>query len=188
LQYFIHLFGEGIRFWICEIPEDKMEAIQEIKNEQECSWEHLFFNLEFLKKIGYSHWSEMAIEGEQKAFLLATNNRIEIKQKAKLVTRFMSIELEQQSTLFSLYQTVLEPLYLPESQTNRFILMQLETGLFGSYTFETPKFSLELLEFQLSPNLFLENKYFMTGVNYKDHEITLKKEDTLVREMRVFKL
>jgi hypothetical protein len=178
-------FDEVFAFSKTNVPNQEKQSLEWSTYRQEFLASKI---IEFLKKIGYSHWSEMAIEGEQKAFLLATNNRIEIKQKAKLVTRFMSIELEQQSTLFSLYQTVLEPLYLPESQTNRFILMQLETGLFGSYTFETPKFSLELLEFQLSPNLFLENKYFMTGVNYKDHEITLKKEDTLVREMRVFKL
>lgn len=77
----VNLFGEGIRYWICDIPTDKFQEMEQLKTEQNEEWEQSLYDLSFLKNFGYLHWSELASRGEFKLFLL--NKKTELNSKEK---------------------------------------------------------------------------------------------------------
>ncbi len=100
----INLFGIGIRYWICKLPEDIYDEMQQIRIKHSFEWEQLLFDFDLLAHFGYAHWSELSDNPEQTGFLLDPQNRIEIKQGAKFIARFRANELTNDATLFPLYQ------------------------------------------------------------------------------------
>jgi hypothetical protein len=181
----IKCFGEGVRLWLCETSTEIWSDWQSIREDNELEWEELFFNLSFLKKYGYTHWSDMAVRKEIKVFLCNDTNKIEIKQNRKVLERMRSRDLNLTETLFPLYQT--EDVQIEFSKSSNgalFILYQLEIGTFAK--FELPDhFDINQLNFQvINPFGILDQKGLMQ-LQYKTKILKSTGDDTLVRSSRV---
>lgn len=181
----IKCFGEGVRLWLCETSTEIWSDWQSIREDNELEWEELFFNLSFLKKYGYTHWSDMAVGKEIKVFLCNDTNKIEIKQNRKVLERMRSRDLNLTETLFPLYQT--EDVQIEFSTSSNgvlFILYQLEIGTFAK--FELPDhFDINQLNFQvINPFGILDQKGLMQ-LQYKTKILKSAGDDTLVRSSRV---
>lgn len=185
-RFIINLFGTGIRYWICEIPMPQFEKMETIKEQHIVEWERLLFDFDFLKCLGYKHWSEMSKYPEQIGFLLNKENRIEIKLKAKLITRFFAHELLNQETLFQLYQTYeKEYQFQGLSSAKRLLIIQFEKGLIGKYALETNNFDISNMKFGLTQ---LPSQVVISGIMYQGSELKCLKDDTLVTGTKVILL
>ena len=85
-----------------------------------------------------------------------------------------------------MYNTTITPLkntLQPEGKS--FIISQKETGLFGKYELEITNFDINNLKF----NVFSEDSVFnietLNSLFYNDQILTIKKEDTMIRNFQV---
>ena len=56
----LNLFGDGIRYWICDIPIARFEKMKQLKEQENSDWEQLFYDLSFLKDFAFDHGSSLA--------------------------------------------------------------------------------------------------------------------------------
>jgi len=182
----IKYFGEGMRLWFCKVPMDVWQEWRNVKETNGLDWEQLLFNLTFLAKYGFGHWSELSIEREQLIFLCNDQNTIEIKNGRKLLERFRSLELSGSSTLFPIYQTSYIDLKVEREEGSvAFVLCQLETGAFAKYTLPE-SFQIADLQFQLTQPATMPDLLGISGLTYESRPLKSAGEDTVVRSSRVF--
>ncbi len=184
----VNLFGEGIRYWICDIPTDKFQEMEQFRTEQNEEWEQSLYDLSFLKKFGYLHWSELASRGEFKLFLLNKKNRIELKKKSKLLERIITLDLDNVQTVFPLYETeVIENLTIPKIEgCVSFILAQYETGLFAKYQIDEDNLLFTDIRFNIIQQIEGNDLSGLSGISYKEKFVRQVDEDTLVRGSKIW--
>jgi len=188
MTYFINLFGESLRYWICDLPLENFEFMKKFKEESNKSWEELFFDFDFLNTFGFNHWSELSEHSEFRGLLIGKNNRIEIKGKTKKVLRLNSDELLKQNTLFPLYQVAIIDPTLPLKESKRFVLLNYEIGQFAKYSFESEAFEVDKLDFQVSNFPYSTADYLLANIKYQGVELKLLQEDTLINKMQVIEV
>lgn len=188
MPYFINLFGESLRYWICDLPTETYDFMRKYKIENNKSWEELFFDFDFLNTFGFNHWSELTAHGEFRGLLIGKNNRIEVKEKSKKVLKLTSNELLSQNTLFPLYQVSMIESIMPLNAAKRFILLNYEIGQFAKYSFESDTFEVDKLDFQVSQFPFTNSDYLLVNINYQGVKLKLLQEDTLVNKMQVIEI
>ena len=66
-----------------------------------------------------------------------------------------------------------------------FIISQKETGLFGKYELESTNFDINKLEFKVYSRDSIFNIETLTSVLYDNKSLTIKKQDTMVRNFQV---
>ena len=181
----IKFFGEGLRIWMCEISNELMDEMRDIKESNKLDGEELFFNLSYLHKKGFNHWSDLAIGKEMKIFLCNDLNKIEIKQNRKILERIRSRDLHLTETLFPLHQTEdVQIEFTKPSNGVLFILYQLEIGTFAK--FELPdQFDINQLNFQMTNPFGLLDQKGLLQLQYNSKILKSTGDDTLVRSSRV---
>jgi hypothetical protein len=180
--YVLNLFGDGIRYWICDTDSPKWEPLVKYKNENHSDWNDLLFDLSFLNKFGFNHWSALATEQEAYGFLLTEKNRVEIKKGARFLEKFRSIELYNDTTLFPRFQTDIRTIETVNSL--KLFIMQFETGLSGKYKIETEAISIDDLQFILEQVIPDKDELLFTGLNYKGIKLMNSDQDTVVRGLK----
>jgi hypothetical protein len=186
MRYYVNLFGESLRYWICDIPKETYDFMKQIKDEKQCEWENLFYDFDFLNSFGFNHWSELSESPEYRGFLIGENNRIEVKTTKK-VLKITSNELIQ-DTLFPLYQVSKINQIKPNLAYKRFILIQFETGQFAKYSFHSEKFDVNNLEFLLQELDFGFVNHLLVTLKYNNKTLDLLQEDTLIKKMMVIEI
>ena len=178
MSFFLNLFGTGIRYWICDIPTEQFNEMEQIRVKHSVEWEELLCDFDFLKHYGYAHWSELSSYPEQKGFYLNSQNKVEIKEKNRFIARFKADELKNTIALFPLYKTINVPSdFSCNPATERLIINQEETGLFAKYELFTEELLIEKLQFQLE---ITEQYSLFTGITYPEILIIEQKEDTVI--------
>lgn len=188
MAYFINLFGESLRYWICDLPQETYDFMRKYKEENNKSWEELFFDFDFLNTFGFNHWSELTEHPEFRGFLITKNNRIEVKGKTKKVLKLTATELLNQNTLFPLYQVSMIESTLPMNGSKRFVLLNYEIGQFAKYSFESDSFEVDKLDFQVSQFPYSNSDFLLVNIQYKGVELKILQEDTLVNKMQVIEI
>lgn len=186
MRYYVNLFGESLRYWICDIPNETYDFMKQIKNEKKCEWENLFYDFDFLNSFGFNHWSELSELPEYRGFLIGENNRIEVKATKK-VLKITSKDLIQ-DTLFPLYHVSKINQIQPNLAFKRFVLIQFETGQFAKYSFHSEKFDVNKLEFLLQELGFGSINQLLVTIKYNDKTLDLLQEDTLIKKMTVIEI
>jgi len=180
------MFGSGIRYHICQIPLPVFEKIKTLKRKYSISYEELFFDLEFINKLGFSHWSEFYCVSSKKGFFINAKNKIEIRKKNKLLKRFLASELLNKESLFTLYQTSITKQHFNlKSGFVNVILMEYEIGMIFNFQLNEQALNIEDLEFSLLEDFTSNNNYFLIGLNYKNKLLFNKKEDTVSRTFKI---
>jgi hypothetical protein len=178
VSFLLNLFGTGIRYWICDIPTEQFNEMEQIRVKHSVEREELLCDFDFLKHYGYAHWSELSSYPEQKGFYLNSHNKAEIKEKNRFIARFKAEELMNTNALFPLYKTFnLHSNFPNHPATERLIIKQEETGLFAKYELFTEDFLIEELQFQLE---ITEQYSLLTGIKYPEISIIEQKEDTVI--------
>lgn len=177
-----------LRYWICDLPQETYNFMRNYKEENNKSWEELFFDFDFLNTFGFNHWSELTEHPEFRGFLITKNNRIEVKGKTKKVLKLNAIELLNQNTLFPLYQVSMIESTLPLNASKRFILLNYEIGQFAKYSFDSDSFEVDKLDFQVSQFPYSNSDCLLVNINYQGLELKLLQEDTLVNKMQVIEV
>lgn len=188
MQITLSFYGEGIRYWICDMDTALYKLLEEASRNLNNSLDTLLFDLDFLKKIGFSSWDELRTEKTEKSFIIAPANRLEIRKEKKILLRIPSNDLLPGFTLFPLYQTVIKSFTtIPIAENkHRLILYQYETGLFFKFKFETSVFHVEDLRFNLTESLPFHSSTTISGISYPDTIVNSLSDDTLTRSSRVY--
>jgi hypothetical protein len=158
------------------------------KEENNKSWEELFFDFDFLNTFGFNHWSELTDYPEFRGFFINKSNRIEVKGKIRKPLKLNATELLNQNTLFPLYQVSMIDLTLPLSGSKRFILLNYEIGQFAKYSFESDSFEVDKLNFQVSQFPYSNADCLLVNIQYQGVELKILQEDTLVNKMQVIEI
>ena len=183
---YINLFGTGIRYWVCHLPQEVYEKMEHMRARKHLFWEHLLFDLDFLDYFGYSHWSDLAIEPEHVGFLIDSHNRIEIKQAQRILSRFNAQELIGEDTLFPLHDIFKKDIQLHEHpKAKTFVLVQIEKGLVGKFKIETNHFNINDLTYEIQS---FQNFQFLRHIYYQNERLSSQKDDTLVNASLVIDL
>jgi len=188
MPFFINLFGESMRYWICDLPKETYDFISKYKEENNKSWEELFFDFDFLNTFGFNHWSELTDYPEFRGFLINKNNRIEVKGKIKKALKIDATELLSKNTLFPLYKVSMIETNLPLNDSKRFVLINYEIGQFAKYSFESELFEVDKLDFQVSQFPYSYVDYLLVNIQYQGVELKILQEDTLVNKMQVIEI
>jgi hypothetical protein len=188
MPYFINLFGESLRYWICDLPKETNDFMSKYKEENNKSWEELFFDFDFLNTFGLNHWSELTDYPVFRGFFINKSNRIEVKGKIRKPLKLNATELINQNTLFPLYQVSMIDSTLPLSGSKRFILLNYEIGQFAKYSFESDSFEVDKLNFQVSQFPYSFADYLLVNIQYQGVELKILQEDTLVNKMQVIEI
>jgi hypothetical protein len=183
MSYIINLFGNGIRYWICDLDAPEMQPLITVKQQRSLRWDQVLFDLTLLNCHGIEHWSTLSASKEKLGFMLSDQNRVEIKKASKLVQRFHSDELYNDRLLFPRFRTSLNPAM--EMLSPHLMIFQFETGTLGKFRIETEYLKLDDLVFNLEQPIAQEADLLLTGVNYEDQRITNERQDTVVRGLRV---
>jgi hypothetical protein len=185
----VSFYGEGIRFWICDLHHNTYSLLEEACKEHDAPLDMLLFDLDFLKKMGLSSWEELATHEIKRNFLFSPLSRLEIKKENKFLLRIPSSELLPGNTLFPIYNTMMSPFNIEPvaKDRHRLILYQNETGLFYKFCFETSVFNIDQLTFNITPSLPFVQKPTISGICYENSKIIQLNEDTLTRSSRVYK-
>ena len=188
MQITVSFYGEGIRYWICDLDNSLYKLIVEAAHLRNVNLDTLLFDLDFLKKIGVKGWEQLGTQKTVKSFIIGPKNRLEIRKEKKIILRVPSIELLPGNTLFPLYQTELISLTNTPVNENkhRLILYQNETGLFFKFKFESSLFRVDDLRFNLCAPLPFMNSHTILGISYPETKINSLGEDTVTRSSRVY--
>lgn len=181
-MFVINFFGDGIRYWICDTSNPKWEPLIKYREEKNSDWNDLLFDLSFLKKFGFDHWSALATKPEVYGFLLSDRNRIEIKKGARFLDKFRSAELYNDKTLFPRFETEIRKIETRNS--NEVIIIQFETGLTGKYKIDLESMRIDDLQFILEEVIPGEDELLFTELKFKGIKITPAHQDTIVRGMK----
>jgi hypothetical protein len=186
MAYIINFFGEGIRYWVCDIPLKQYEQFETIKKRTNSDWETILFDLDFLSHFGYSNWSELSKNQEVKSFKLNFSNKIEIKERNKILVKIPSIQILNQSSLFDLYSSEKINLnFEPKENCKTIILVQHEIGLIAKYQIESNSFNIEKLHFEVTKNSHEILNANLSTIRYDEEELKVISEDVLVKSMLV---
>lgn len=183
------MFGTGIRFWLCQIPNDVFGMIQKVQRREHEDLENLLFNLEFLNQLGYEHWSDLHVVDSGRGFLLDAKNKIEIKLKSKLLKRINATELVHSPLLIDPYRVVEnKDFFLKEKGFQRVVLLQTETGKFGQFEMELDSFDIDKLTFQLNYLRIHQviGASFVHGIEYDEQQLIGQKDDMLTLGNRAY--
>jgi hypothetical protein len=188
-MYIFNLFGTGIRYWNCLIPNDHYHKMSEIKHQSNQSWLQLFFDFDFWASFGYYSWNDLCVEPSLLLFELTPQNRIEIKLKSKIIEKIKAVELYNDETLFPIFNVKESSINFSTLENHKqFIIVQHEIGQIGKYKLETNKFYAHELCFNLSlENPITENKKLIS-MYYEGNELELLSEDLLVRSTNLIEI
>jgi hypothetical protein len=186
MSIILNLFGESIRYWVCDISNDLQLELLQAKEKYQVDMETLLFDLDFLKHVGYDHWSELSNQEEKNGFFLTRSNRIEIKQNNHLLTKFRADELYNEGLLFPKYRVEMKEQNIEnQSEENRMVIVQHEIGLFGKYQLETHEFDIDELKFHLAKTNQDGVGELLHKIDYQGDFLLLLKDDTVVNKTRV---
>ena len=186
MTYIINLFGEGLRYWVCDIPLKEFNEFEKIKKRNNLGWETILFDLDFLAHFGYSNWSKLSKNQEVKVFLLNNKNKLEIKERNRILLKIPSINLLNQTSLFDLYSTQKINLnFETKVDCKTIILIQNEIGLIAKYQIETNSFNIDKLQFQVVNESEKNLKGIFTNINYDNRILILVMDDVSIQSMRV---
>ena len=182
-MHILNLFGDGVRYWICDLDAPVMEPVIDYKEKHLLAWDQVLFDLSALKRLGYTHWGDLAFYPEKSGMILSENNRIELKKASRFLEKFRAEKLISEDLIFPQYQTEIIPseIFL----LNQLVILQFETGLIGKYRIEVEKIRMDDLTFILEQPIRSEEDLLLTGLTYKGELLFKTEEDTVVRGLRV---
>jgi hypothetical protein len=183
LSHIINLFGNGIRYWVCDLDAPEMEPLIALKLQRSLRWDQVLFDLSLLNRHGIDHWSSLSCREEKFGFMLTDQNRLEIKKGSKLVLRFHSVELYDDVLLFPRFRSSILP--ATETISPHLMIFQFETGSIGKFRIDSDEFNINDLIFNLEQPLLQENDLLLTGITYQDKKLENERQDTVVRGLRV---
>jgi len=185
-MFIINLFGDGIRYWVCNLQEPVWEPLIAYKKTNSINWNELLMNISLLKRHGINDWSQLSIAPEKSGLVLNSSNKIEIKKGSRLMERFYSEELFVQKTLFPRFKTEFQEKEFVFK--NQLIIAQYETGLIAKYQIDIESILIDDLTFTYQKPLFTNNEKILTTLKYKKNNLKRIKEDTVVRGLIVEKI
>ena len=182
-MYIVNLFGDGIRYQICDLDDPLWEPLIEYRLKYLTTWYDILMDLTLLQKFGINDLSQLSNQKETFGILLNEQNRIEIKKGARYLEKFRSIELNNLNTLFPKYTTyVNKSMKIPN---NHLFIMYSETGLIGKYKIETQSMLIEDVSFILENPPQLEQSILFTDLLYKGSKLKRLHSDTVVRAIKI---
>lgn len=185
MSFIINLFGDCFRYWECSISNEQFIEFEKIKDKYTLTWETMLVNLEVLNHFGYSHWSDFSIQKVKRLFSLSLSNKIEIKEKNKFILKISSDKILNNS-LFELYNTKTSQFKNTIlSEGKLFVISQKETGLFGKYEIDCSEFDINKLVFNVYSKDSIFNIETLSSLSYDRKPLTIKKEDTMVRNFQI---
>ena len=182
----LNFYGEGLRYWLCEIPLVEFDVIQHQKERTGKDWEQLFFDLTFLEGLGYNNWESIHLLEEGKGWIIAERNKIEIKNGRK--KRVVKLdEFLGDNMLFQTFPKKVIPFEIVQKDGYQYVLLvQVDAGKINKYELESNKLDLDKFLFQFFDGRGVElDLMWLTKVEYDGKELFDQGDDCLTRQNMV---
>lgn len=183
----INMFGAGIRYWICRIPDREFVEIEEFRRSRNLSYEGVFFDLHILERFGYKDWESIHVLMEGKGWLTETGNRMEFKSGRKK-RRIEMTDFLGEGLMFDFYQKEPDSSSLqPEQGYTDVALIQREVGQIFKFELKDDLPEWNKLEFKMNYRPVTEQTglQWVSGISYKGIPLVSRSEDSLVRNSSV---
>lgn len=182
----INFFGEGVRYWLCEIPLAEFDIILKEKMKTGQDWEQLFFNLSFLDELGYANWESIHLLKKGKGWLIAEKNRMEIRVGRKKRV----IELDEflgDKMLFQTFSKKVIAFEFDKKEAYQYVLLvQLDLGKINNYELNYGKTDLDKFVFRFYDGRGVGlDLLWLTKVEYDGKELFDQGDDCLTRQNMV---
>jgi hypothetical protein len=144
----INFFGEGVRYWLCEIPLAEFDIFLKEKEKTGQDWEHLFFDLSFLDELGYANWESIHLLKKGKGWLIAERNRMELsvgrKKRVVELDEFLGDKM-----LFQTFSKKVLAFEIDKKEAYQYVLLvQLDTGKINKYELNKDMIDLDKFLFR----------------------------------------
>ena len=182
-SYVVKLIGEGVQYWVAELPNSTWDKIVNIMETQKLSLSEIIFDLEILNQLGFESWEDIPFLKESVALRIGTTSKIEVKLKNKRIIDIKASEIIDNKFLFPLYNTKVIPAYQPKFiSSDRLLIFGYNiTGTIQSYQINTHNLDIDKLTFFLSKNTFYSNEFLIENIVYKNQYLIGKAPSCIIR-------
>ena len=182
--YVINLFGTAIQVWELDLDLDAAlhTSIEKLQSQHGCSFAELLFDLDYIRKLNVTHWTELGKRIGGLELLLNHEARIELRKNGRLAERILVKDLLEPMQLFAKYNTVI--LSKNTLKTDSLIVLEHLKGQTAKYTFESATFQMDQLEFQLKDDAFV-SCLRLTGISFLQKPLRSTREEVLLMGQEV---
>ena len=182
-SYVVKLIGEGVQYWVAELPNSTWDKIINIMKTQELSLSEIIFDLEILNQLGFESWEDIPFLKESVALRIDTTSKIEVKLKNKRIINIKASEIIDNKFLFPLYNIKVTPAYQTKFHSSDKLLIfgYNITGTIQSYQLNIPNLDVEKLTFLLSENTFYPNEFLIENMAYNNKYLIGKAPSCIIR-------
>jgi hypothetical protein len=176
-SYVINLFGTAIQSWELAITPSLKSEIDRLRSAQHFTIQEILFDLDLIRKLGVTHWTELAKRIEGLELLLNNEARIELRKNGRLAERILVKDLLEPMQLFAKYNSTI--LSKNTLKPDSLIVLERLKGQTAKYTFETMHFQMDQLEFGLANDSFTSDIRLST-ISFRQKLLRSIREEVLI--------
>jgi|GEM_PF-790269 hypothetical protein len=181
-SFVINLFGTAIQSWELAITPSLKSEIDRLRSAQHFTIQEILFDLDLIRKLGVTHWTELGKRIGGLELLLNNEARIELRKNGRLAERILVKDLLEPMQLFAKYNTTI--LSKNTLKTDSLIVIEYLKGQTAKYTFESATFQMDQLEFQLKDDAFV-SCLRLTGISFLQKPLRSTREEVLLMGQEV---
>ena len=176
-SFVINLFGTAIQSWELAITPSLKSEIDRLRSAQHFTIQEILFDLDLIRKLGVTHWTELGKRIGGLELLLNNEARIELRKNGRLAERILVKDLLEPMQLFAKYNSTI--LSKNTLKTDSLIVIEYLKGQTAKYTFETMHFQMDQLEFGLANDSFTSDIRLST-ISFRQKLLRSIREEVLI--------
>lgn len=181
-SYVINLFGTAIQTWELDIDAALYASIEKLQSHHGCSISELLFDLDFIRKLNVTHWTELGKRIGGMELLLNNEARIELRKNGRLAERILVKDLLEPMQLFAKYNSTI--LSKNALKLDSLVVIEHLKGQTAKYTFESATFQMDQLDFGLANDSFTSDIRLST-IAFRQKLLRSTREEVLLMGQEV---
>ena len=180
--YVINLFGTAIQVWELDLDAALHSSIEKLQSQNGCSFAELLFDLDYIRKLNVTHWTELGKRIGGLELLLNHEARIELRKNGRLAERILVKDLLEPMQLFAKYNSTI--LSKNALKPDSLVVIELLKGQTAKYTFESATFQMDQLDFSLANDSFTSDIRLST-ISFRQKLLRSTREEVLLMGQEV---
>ena len=181
-SYVINLFGTAIQSWELAITPSLKSEIDRLRSAQHFTIQEILFDLDLIRKLGVTHWTELGKRIGGLELLLNNEARIELRKNGRLAERILVKDLLEPVQLFAKYNSTI--LSKNALKLDSLVVIEHLKGQTAKYTFESATFQMDQLEFGLANDSFTSDIRLST-ISFRQKLLRSTREEVLLMGQEV---
>ena len=180
--YVINLFGTAIQVWELDLDAALHTSIEKLQSQHGCSFAELLFDLDYIRKLNVTHWTELGKRIGGLELLLNHEARIELRKNGRLAERILVKDLLEPMQLFAKYNTAI--FSKNTLKPGSLIVLERLKGQTAKYSFESATFQMDQLDFSLANDSFTSDIRLST-ISFRQKLLRSTREEVLLMGQEV---